>query len=128
MQASRLQSPLQAERLHHKNPETEREENEMKSMLDTDQAGRHSVVEAQAVAREFLTDALPEVQRVDIVKVAPLFAGDAAWEAEADVWQPNATLKSLGIETGRPVLDHNHYLVRLDNLLNVLEYELRESF
>ena len=27
-----------------------------------------------------------------------------------------------------PVLDNNHYLVRLDALLNVLEYELRESF
>lgn len=91
-------------------------------------ASRSSVVEAQAVAREFLTDALPDVQRVDITKVAPTTSGEASWEAEADVWQPNATLKSLGIETGRPVLDHNHYLVRLDNLLNVLEYEMRESF
>ena len=100
----------------------------METMLNTDQAHRSSVVEAQATAREFLTGALPDVQRVDITKVAPLFSGDATWEAEADVWQPNATLKSLGIETGRPVLDHNHYLVRLDALLNVLEYELRESF
>ena len=62
------------------------------------------------------------------IKVAPLLSGDAAWEAEADVWQPNPALKSLGIETGRPVLDHNHYMVRLDTLLNVLEYELKESF
>ena len=98
----------------------------METMLNTDQARRSSVVEAQAVTREFLTDALPDVQRVDITKVAPLFSGDATWEAEADVWQPNATLKSLGLETGRPVLDHNHYMVRLDALLNVLEYELRE--
>jgi len=100
----------------------------MKTMLNADQDRRASVVEAQAVAREFLTDALPAVQRVDVVKVAPVLSGDAAWEAEADVWQPNATLKSLGIETGRPVLDHNHYLIRLDALLNVLEYELKESF
>ena len=100
----------------------------MKTMLNTDQTRRPRVVEAQATAREFLTDALPDVQRVDIVKVAPLLSGDAAWEAEADVWQPNPTLKSLGIQTGRPVLDHNHYLVRLDALLNVLEYELKESF
>ena len=76
------------------------------------------------MAREFLADALPDVQRVDIVKVAPVLSGEATWEAEADVWQPNATLKSLGIETGRPVLDHNRYLVRLDSLLNVVEYEL----
>jgi len=64
---------------------------------------------------------------VDVIKVAPVLSGDAAWEAEAEVWQPNATLKNLGIETGRPVLDHNHYLLRLDALLNVLEYELKES-
>ena len=100
----------------------------MKTMLNADQDHRASVVEAQAVAREFLADALPAVQRVDVVKVAPVLSGDAAWEAEAEVWQPNATLKSLGIETGRPVLDHNHYLIRLDALLNVLEYELKESF
>ena len=100
----------------------------METMLNIEPARRPSVVDAQAVAREFLTDALPDVQRVDIVKVAPILSGEATWEAEADVWQPNATLKSLGLETGRPVLDHNHYLIRLDALLNVLEYELRESF
>jgi hypothetical protein len=100
----------------------------METMLNTDQAGRSSVAEAQAVTRDFLASTLPDVQRVDITKVAPLFSGEAAWEAEADVWQPNATLKTLGIETGRPVLDHNRYLVRLNAMLNVLEYELRESF
>ena len=99
----------------------------METMLNRDQARRPGIAEAQTVAREFLADALPKVQRVDVVKVAPILSGDASWEAEADVWQPNPTLESLGIETGRPVLDHNHYLVRLDALLNVLEYELRES-
>jgi hypothetical protein len=99
----------------------------METALDTNQARRPGVADAQAVAREFLAGALPDVQRVDVTKVAPLLSGDATWEAEADVWQPNATLKNLGLETGRPVLDHNHYLIRLDALLNVLEYELRES-
>ena len=103
-------------------------EKTVKTMPNVDRAGQSAVVQAQAVAREFLTDALHAVQRVDVVKVAPVLSGDAAWEAEAEVWQPNPTLKSLGIETGRPVLDHNHYLVRLDALLNVLEYELMESF
>jgi hypothetical protein len=88
-------------------------------------AHRPGVVEAQTAARAFLADALPAVERVDVTKVAPTAAGDAAWEAEAEVWQPNATLQSLGIATGRPVLDHNRYLVRLDALLNVLEYELK---
>ncbi len=95
---------------------------------DAEQTHRPKLVEAQSVAREFLADALPDVQRVDITKIAPLLSGDASWEAEAEVWQPNPTLKSLGIKTGRPVLDHNHYLVRLDALLNVLEYEIQESY
>ena len=100
----------------------------MNATTNANKAQRSDLVEAQSVAREFLTAALPDVQRVDVIKVAPILSGDAAWEAEADVWQPNPTLKSLGIETGRPVLDNNHYLLRLDALLNVLEYELRESF
>jgi hypothetical protein len=99
-------------------------EMEMEMKLNTDQAHRPSVAETQAVVREFLTGALCDVQQVDITKVAPVASGEATWEAEADVWQPNATLRSLRLETGRPVLDHNHYLVRLDALLNVLEYEL----
>ena len=96
----------------------------MEITLGTDQARRPSLAEALAVTREFLAGTLPDVQRVDITKVAPSISGEASWEAEADVWQPNATLKSLGLETGRPVLDQKHYLVRLDGLLNVLEYEL----
>jgi hypothetical protein len=96
----------------------------MEITLNTDQTRRSGVAQAQSVAREFLIGALPDVQRVDITKVAPITSGDATWEAEADVWQPNAMLRSLGLETGRPVLDQNHYLVRLDALLNVLEYEM----
>jgi hypothetical protein len=96
----------------------------MKTAHNAEHANQSGIVKAQVVAREFLSDALPDVQRVDITKVAPVTSGDATWEAEADVWQPNPTLKSLGIETGRPVLDHNHYMVRLDALLNVLEYEI----
>jgi hypothetical protein len=97
---------------------------EMETMLNPDRVHRSGVAEAQAVTRDFLAAALPDVQRVDITKVAPVTIGEASWEAEAEVWQPNPTLKALGIETGRPVLDHNHYLVRLDALLHVLEYEM----
>jgi hypothetical protein len=109
------------------------EKMEMKTMKTSSAANaverpnRSKVVEAQSVAREFLVEALPDVQRVDITKIAPLASGDATWEAEAEVWQPSPTLKSLGIKTGRPVLDHSHYLVRLDALFNILEYELRQS-
>jgi len=100
----------------------------MKTTLNAEHADRSSLVGAQAVAREFLTDALPAVQARGRRQGRARSVGRCGWEAEADVWQPNPTLKSLGIETGRPVLDHNHYLVRLDSMLNVLEYELKESF
>ncbi len=99
----------------------------METTLNHDQARRSNVAEAQAVTREFLNGALPDVRRIDVTKVAPVTSGEATWEAEAEVWQPNPTLESLGIETGRPVLDHSRYLVRLDALLNVLEYELEEA-
>ena len=97
---------------------------EMKTSNTAERTHPSGVAGAQAVAREFLVGALSDVQRVDITKVAPVTSGEATWEAEADVWQPNAAIKALGIETGRPVLDHNRYLVRLDALFNVLEYEL----
>ena len=96
----------------------------METTLNSEPLRRPRVAEAQTVTREFLTAALCDVQRVDITKVAPVSGGEAGWEAEADVWQPNPTLQTLGLRTGRPVLDHSHYLVRLDNLLNVLEYEI----
>jgi hypothetical protein len=99
----------------------------METTLNADHAPRLSIAGAQAVAREFLAAALSDVQRVDVTKITPSTSGTAAWEAEAEVWQPNPTLKSLGLETGRPVLDHHHYLIRLDATLNVLEYALEGS-
>jgi hypothetical protein len=99
----------------------------METTVNANHARRLGTAEARAAVRDFIPAVLPDVQRVDITKIVPSSAGDATWDVEADVWQPNPTLKTLGIETGRPVLDHNRYLVRLDAMLNVLEYELRES-
>jgi hypothetical protein len=83
-----------------------------------------TIRDAQTTVRRFLEATLPEVQRVDVTRIATVGTGEAGWEAEADVWQPNPTLQTLGIQTQRPVLDHQHYLLRLDALLNVLAYEL----
>jgi len=85
------------------------------------------LLDAQKTAREFLESALPEVRRVDFTKMAPSKSGDAGWDIEADVWQPNATLETLGIETQRPVLDQHHYLLRIDALLNILGFELHDG-
>ncbi|HLA85595.1 MAG TPA: hypothetical protein VJL29_12450 [Thermoguttaceae bacterium] len=91
------------------------------------ETGRPALVDAQTTVRHFLEAALPEVQRIDVTRVTRTEAGETAWEAEADVWQPNPTLRSLGIETQRPVLDHQRYFLRLDALLNVLAYELESA-
>ena len=52
---------------------------------------------------------------------------EGAWEADAVVWQPNATIQALGLSTERPVLDQNFYVVRLDGQLNVIGYETKEA-
>ncbi|MGA2616725.1 MAG: hypothetical protein ABSF26_03890 [Thermoguttaceae bacterium] len=84
---------------------------------------RPTLVDAQAAVRRFLKQALPGVRRVDVIKVLPFDSGDGAWEAEAVVWQPNATIQSLGLATRRPVLDQSCYQLRLDRHLNVIAYE-----
>ncbi len=85
-----------------------------------------TIKDAQTAVRDFLENSLPDVNRVNITKVAKIESSEGGWEAEADVWQPNPTLQSLNIQTRRPVLDQEHYLVRLDNLLNILAYEIGE--
>jgi hypothetical protein len=76
---------------------------------------------------DFLQQALPEVHKVSVVKLVSIDASEGIWEAEAEVWQPNPTIRSLQIQTQRPVLDREPYLVRLDRRLNVTAYGLKES-
>jgi len=91
------------------------------------QTGGPSITEAQSAVRDFLQRALSDVSRVNVTRVAKLEVEGGTWEAEADVWQPNPTIQALHLDTQRPVLDEQHYLVRLDNLLNVVAYELARS-
>jgi hypothetical protein len=94
---------------------------------DQNAHGGASLLAAQGAVREFLEQALPEVRRINVTKVTkPEFDG-GNWEAEAEVWQPNPTVQALHLKTQQPVLDHQHYLVRLDALLNVVAYQLDEA-
>jgi len=91
----------------------------MKTMLNTDQTSTRSR-RGQAVSpRVFLADLCLQCNEWTSSRSRPSF-GRRGLGGGAEVWQPNATLRASGIETGGPVLDHNHYLVRLDVLLNVL--------
>jgi hypothetical protein len=88
---------------------------------------RPSLMDALAAVRRFLEASLPEVARVDVSKVLPIDSGGAAWEAEARVWQPNGTIRSLGLAMQHPVLDPHRCVVRLDGHLNVISYETEED-
>ncbi len=92
--------------------------------LDVD---KPSVLAVQKAAEAFLAESLPDVQRVNIVKLVPIDPYEGTWEVEAEVFQPNETITSLGIETQRPVLDKTLYLVRLDRALEVQAYGLSDS-
>ena len=95
-----------------------------------DSAHRPSMAALRTAVCDFLRESLPEVDRVNIVKLAPARVDvneGTWWEAEAEVWQPNATIQSLQLKTHRPVLDEQLYVLRLDSQLNVLAYGLKEE-
>ena len=85
-----------------------------------------AIEEARNAVISFL-QRLPEVKRVNITKLAVLDAEKGTWEAEAEVWVPNPTIKALGLPTQREVLDCQPYLLRLDKQLNIAAYGLKES-
>jgi len=88
---------------------------------------RPTTAAVQKAVIDFLTESVPNVKRVNIVKLVPIDEYEGTWEAEADVWQPNATIESLGMQTQRPVLDRVPYLVRLDRRLQVTAYGQKDS-
>ena len=89
---------------------------------------RPAIVEAQTAVRSFLETALPEVRRVNVTKVAPVAVGQGdAGRPKPTSGSPTPRSKPWSLHTDRPVLDHSRYLIRLDALLNVLEYEFEGS-
>jgi len=70
---------------------------------------------------------MPDVRQVNITKLVALDTEKGTWEAEADVYVPNQTIKTLGLPVKKEVLDCQPYLLRLDNRLNVIAYGLRDT-
>ncbi len=90
--------------------------------------GRKSTLaEAQAAAKCFLQEALPDTHYVEIVKVVRLQSDDAMWEVGAVVWQPDATIQSPDDATRHPMPDQKLHVVRMDDQLNVTRYETPET-
>ena len=89
--------------------------------------GRPTTAALQNAVTDFLTESLRNVKSVNIVKLVPIDEYEGTWEVEAEVWQPNATIESLGMRTQRPVLDRALYLLRLDRNLQISAYGLKDS-
>ncbi len=68
-----------------------------------------------------------DAKKVSITKVALMDSEKGTWEAEAEVYVPNPTIKALGLPVRKEVLDCQTYLLRLDKQLNIVAYGLRDS-
>ena len=89
------------------------------------QGQRRSIEDVRRVASEFLKQQ-PDVKRVNVTKLAQIDPEAGSWEAEAEVYVPNTTIRNLGLPVQREVLDCRQYLLRVDGQLNVVAYGLRD--
>lgn len=71
--------------------------------------------------RKAVIDFLKKVLGVNDVKVIKATKVGDVWEAEAEVFEENSFIKSLGLPTR--VQDRNVYAVKLDDGLEVQSYE-----
>ena len=86
-----------------------------------------SVREAIKAINAFMKDALEDVRKVSVTKLVQLDAEKGTWEAEAEVYIPNATIKALRLPVVKEVLECQPYLLRLDRQLNIIAYGLKDS-
>jgi len=75
------------------------------------------IQEAKNMVVEFLQKAL-EVTNVKVIGATKV---DNEWHIEAEVYEENSFLKSLGLPTR--VQDRNNYMVKLNDSLEVESYE-----
>ena len=76
-----------------------------------------NIGEAGQAVVEFLKNTL-HIQEVKVIKATKV---DDGWEAEAEVYEENSFLKSVGLST--KVQDRNLYVVKLSDNLEVDSYE-----
>jgi len=75
------------------------------------------IEEAKSIVVEFLQKAL-DVKGVKVIGATKV---DNEWHIEAEVYEENSFLKSLGLPTR--VQDRNNYMVKLNDSLEVESYE-----
>ena len=67
-----------------------------------------------------------DAKKVSVTKMVLLDSEKETWEAEADVYVPNPTIRALGLPVQKEVLDRQTYILRLDMQLNIVAYERRD--
>ena len=70
---------------------------------------------------------MPDAKEVSVTKLALMDSEKGTWEAEAEVYVPNPTIRALGLPVRKEVLDCKAYLLRLDKQLKVVAYGLTDS-
>ena len=70
---------------------------------------------------------MPDAKEVRVTKLALMDSEKGTWEAEAEVFVPNPTIRALGLPVRKEVLDCLAYLLRLDKQLKIVAYGLRDS-
>ena len=91
-----------------------------------DPLAAHTIEDVGNAVVEFLKKQ-PNVTGVNVTKLAQIDPETGQWEAEADVYVPNATIQALGLPVRKKVLDCQTYLLKVDGRLNVIAYGLRDS-
>jgi len=86
---------------------------------------RRSIEDVRKVASDFLKQQ-PDVRRVNVTKLVQIDPEAGSWEAEAEVYVPNTTIRNLGLPVSKEVLDCQQYLLRVDGQLNIIAYGLRD--
>ena len=87
---------------------------------------RPSTIEDVRTAVSDFLKQQPDVRRANVTKLAQIDSEAGTWEAEAEVYVPNTTIKNLGLPVSREVLDCRQYLLRVDGQLNIIAYGLRD--
>jgi len=76
-------------------------------------------------ARDTVVEFLRKTLNIDEVRVIGVRKVDSGWDTEAEVYEENSFLKSIGLPTR--VQDRNVYIVRLDDDLQVKSYERQQE-
>ena len=66
-----------------------------------------------------------DAQEVSVTKLVLLDSEKVTWEAEADVYVTNPTIRALELPMQKEVLDCHTYLLRMDKHLNIVAYGRR---